>query len=283
VASGPEAIQARVRIDTTTPAEVFRAVTAFFREATPEGQALAGVGVATFGPVDVRDEGSPDYGRIKKTPKAGWAGASWVEGLRELTGGPLVVVDSDVNGAALGEARWGAAKGLGTVVYVTVGTGIGGGILVGGHPVHGLLHPEIGHMRVPREAGDDFAGVCPFHADCLEGLASGPAIAARWGREGKDLPEDHEAWALQADYLASMCVNLALTVSPERIILGGGVMQVPRVFGLVRDRFIERLGGYLDMPEIVEHVDSYIVAPKLGQDAGLMGALALIQGRLAGE
>ncbi|MEM7143572.1 MAG: ROK family protein, partial [Verrucomicrobiota bacterium] len=236
---------------------------------------LAGMGVATFGPVDVRDPGSKDYGRILKTPKAGWEGASWVEALEGLSAGP-VVVDTDVNGAALGEAKWGVAKGLGTVVYVTVGTGIGGGVLVDGRPVHGLMHPEIGHLRVPREKKEreGFEGICPFHGDCLEGMASGPAIAARWGVEGKDLPEDHEAWDLEAGYLAWMCVNLAFAVSPERIILGGGVMQVPRVFGLVRERFRERVAGYLELPEL----DEYIVPPGFGQDAGLIGALALVQG-----
>jgi fructokinase len=171
VATGPDDVRARVRLETTMPDEVFEAVKAFFDGAVPEGESLAGLGVATFGPVDVRDEFSTDYGRIMKTPKAGWAGASWVDAFRDVIRGPIVV-DTDVNGAALGEAKWGAAKGLGSVVYVTVGTGIGGGVLVHGEPVHGLLHPEIGHMRVPRDATvDPFPGVCPFHGDCLEGLA----------------------------------------------------------------------------------------------------------------
>ena len=187
VASGPEDIRRRVRIETTTPEEVFAAAREFFVEATPTGRSLEGLGVATFGPVDVREAGAANYGRILQTPKPGWAGASWVEGLRGVVDG-RIVVDTDVNGGALGEATWGAAKGLGTVVYVTVGTGIGGGVLVDGKPVHGVLHPEIGHMRVPREEGEreGFAGVCRFHGDCLEGLASGPAISARWGIEGEE-------------------------------------------------------------------------------------------------
>ncbi|MEM8954908.1 MAG: ROK family protein [Verrucomicrobiota bacterium] len=272
VGCGEGELLERVRFETTRPEEVFGKVRAFFEGV---GVALAGMGVATFGPVDVRDARSKDYGCILKTPKAGWEGASWVVALEGLSSGP-VVVDTDVNGAALGEAMWGTAKGLGTVVYVTVGTGIGGGVLMEGRPVHGWMHPEVGHMLVPRERGerDGFEGVCPFHGDCLEGMASGTAIAARWGVQGQDLPDDHEAWDLEAGYLASMCANLAFTVSPERIILGGGVMQVPRVFELVRERFRGRVAGYLELPEL----EGYIVPPAFGQDAGLVGALALVRG-----
>jgi fructokinase len=187
-----------------------------------------------------------------------------------------VAFDTDVNGAALGERQWGAARGLDTFVYVTVGTGIGGGGMAGGRLLHGLVHPEMGHMRIPHDlSADPFPGHCPFHRDCLEGLASGPAIEARWGRPARELPPDHPAWGLEAEYLAAMAVNLTTVLSPQRIVLGGGVMEQPQLFPRVRRRVRELLAGYLRSPAILEEIDRYIVPPGLGGRAGVLGALAL--------
>jgi fructokinase len=249
----------------------------FFQKKSQHDGLPAAFAVVTFGPVDLRDPASPGYGAIMKTPKAGWEGAHWLNPLREAFPDRPLFVDTDVNGAAFGELTWGAGQGLSDLIYITVGTGIGGGVIAGGRPVHGLLHPEIGHIRFPRNPDDDFAGVCPFHGDCLEGLASGPALKTRWGQPAESLPSDHPAWSFHADYLARACANLACTVSPQRIILGGGVMQQDFLFPMIRERLLDRLNGYLDVPEITEQIDRYLVPPGLGQDAGLLGAVALAQ------
>ena len=274
VGSGPDDLRAETRIPTTTPEETIGRAIAFLSEQRESHGRLAAVGIASFGPVDL-DPRSPTWGRVTTTPKPGWAQTDLAGPVAAALGAP-VAFDTDVNGAALGEGRWGAARGLDTFVYVTVGTGIGGGGMAGGRLLHGLVHPEIGHMLLPRDpVADPFEGCCPFHGDCLEGLASGPAIAARWGRPAAELPFDHPAWALEAEYLALACVNLTLTLSPECIILGGGVMHQRHLFASIRRRFQERLAGYLRSPAIVEDVDSYIVPPGLGDRAGMLGALAL--------
>jgi fructokinase len=189
-----------------------------------------------------------------------------------------VAIDTDVNVAALGEHRWGAAQDVEDVLYLTVGTGIGGGVLVRGEPLHGLLHPEIGHIPVTHDRqADSFPGICPFHADCLEGLASGPALQARWGQPGEALPDDHPAWALEAQYLALALVTCIYTLSSQRIILGGGVMQRTQLFPLIRSRVRALLGGYLDASAIRARIDDYIVSPALSGNAGVLGALALAQ------
>jgi fructokinase len=194
-----------------------------------------------------------------------------------------VAFDTDVNAAALGEARWGAAQGLDSFVYLTVGTGIGGGGLLGGQLMHGLVHPEIGHLRLPREStADPFPGACPFHGDCLEGLASGPALLARWGLAAEALPEGHPAWALEAQYLALALVNLICTLSPQRIVIGGGVMDQAHLFPLVRQQVAALLNGYLQAEEILERIDAYIVPPGLKGASGRLGALALAE-RLTGR
>jgi fructokinase len=186
--------------------------------------------------------------------------------------------DTDVNGAALGEYRWGAAQGLDTFVYLTIGTGIGGGGMVNGKLMHGLLHPEMGHIRIPHDPDQDpFDGVCPFHGDCLEGLAAGPALEARWGQRAETLPLDHPAWELEANYLASGLVNLICILSPQRIILGGGVMQQASLFPLIRGKVQQLLSDYLKTPTILKHIDEYIVPPRLGDRAGVKGAIALAQ------
>lgn len=183
--------------------------------------------------------------------------------------------DTDVNGAALGEATWGAAQGLDNCLYMTIGTGIGGGALVSGKLVHGMLHPEMGHILVKRHSEDKYEGKCPFHKDCLEGMAAGPAIEARWGVKGHELPLDHVAWDIEAYYIAQGLVNFILTLSPEKIILGGGVMKQSQLFPKIRANVIELLKGYVQTKEILENIDNYIVYPKLGDNAGLLGALAL--------
>lgn len=271
VGLGPDDVRAETRLVTTTPTETIARVVAFFREHAP----IAALGVASFGPVDL-DEHSPTFGSITTTPKPGWQRVDLMGQLRRALDVP-VRMDTDVNAAALAEHRWGAARDVTTLVYVTVGTGIGGGILVNGQPLHGLLHPELGHLRVPHDAADPFAGACPRHADCWEGLASGPALAARWRQPPETLPDAHPAWELEARYLALGLVNVLLTVSPERIVLGGGVMTRTQLYALTRREIVRLLGGYLQSPAVGEEIDRYLVPPALGDRAGVLGALALAQ------
>ncbi len=272
VAAGPDDVRGEERVPTTTPEETIGRAVTFFRSGPP----VAALGVASFGPVDLRP-GSASYGFITTTPKPGWANTNLVGALRAALGVP-VGFDTDVNGAALAEQRWGAGQGADPVVYLTIGTGIGGGIVSGGGTVHGLVHPEIGHTLIPHERqADPFPGVCPYHGDCLEGLASGPALRARWGQAAETLPEDHPAWALEAHYLALAAANLVCTLSPERIIFGGGVMQQPLLLPLVRQQTAELLAGYVQSPVILGGMSDYIVAPGLGNRSGASGAIALAQ------
>jgi fructokinase len=257
---------------TTTPQETIARAAEFFRDRN-----LDGIGIASFGPIDIRHD-SPTLGYITTTPKAGWAHTDLVGTLRATLGIPIVL-ETDVNAAALAEWRWGAAVGLDTFCYVTVGTGIGGGVIVNGELLHGLLHPEIGHMRLPHDqARDPFGGVCPYHGDCLEGLASGEAIRRRWGRPGEEL-DDTAVWELESEYLALGLMNLICTLSPQRIVLGGGVSKHPPLLHLVRDRLRVLLGDYFDTPELTQPdaIDRYVVTPGLGDQAGLLGALELVQ------
>lgn len=240
------------------------------------GRNLHAVGIGSFGPVDL-NPGSPTYGHITSTPKAGWANFDLAGTVRQELSVP-VGFDTDVNAAILGEARWGAAQGLSDAVYLTIGTGVGGGALVHGRVVHGMVHPEMGHLRIPHDLGKDpFPGICPFHGDCLEGLACGPAMQARWSAPAGTLPAEHPAWPLEARYLALGLVNLTVTLSPKRILLGGGVMQQPHLFELIRKEFIQLLNGYVQHPNILERVDEYIVPPLLGSQAGVLGSLVLAE------
>jgi fructokinase len=264
IGSAPDQLRETVVIPTTTPDETIALAADFLAR----GDRLAAVGVGSFGPID------RSTGRITTTPKAGWAGVELVDRLRTRLGLP-VVFDTDVNAAALGEHRWGAAVGLDTFWYVTVGTGIGGGGMVNGRLVHGLLHPEAGHMRIPHDRDrDPFEGVCPFHGDCLEGLASGRALEARWGQRAEEI-DDEQAWALEADYLALGLVNLICAVSPQRIVLGGGVARQPALLPLVRRRVRELAAGYFAAAELGEGLDEYIVPPALDDRAGVLGAIEL--------
>jgi fructokinase len=276
VASDLPRIDTQTAIPTTTPAETLRQAIEFFRRQT---RTPAAVGVASFGPVDI-DPSSAGYGRIGRTPKPGWTGTDVLGPLRAALGVP-VRLDTDVNGAALAEARWGAGRGCRTLVYLTVGTGIGGGALVEGRLLHGLRHPEMGHIRIPHDpALDAFAGACPFHGDCLEGLASGEAIRQRWGQSTETLPPQHPAWELEAGYLAAGLTSIALTLSPERIVLGGGVMQQPQLLPLIRRRFHDLLAGYSVGDMTAAELDRYIVPSTLGGRAGVLGALALARDAL---
>jgi fructokinase len=250
---------------TTTPEETISRVAEFFHARPP----VAAIGIASFGPIDPNTE-SPTFGYITSTPKLGWRNFDFAGAIRGALGKPIAF-DTDVNAAALAESRWGAARGLRNFLYITVGTGLGGGAFIDGRLLHGRLHPEMGHIRVPHDrARDPFPGNCPYHGDCLEGLAAGPAIEARWGQPGRLLPDGHAAWDLEAEYLALGVVSWTCTLSPERVVLGGGVMQRTELFPKVRGRVGELLNGYLQPPEMV--------APELGTRAGVLGALALANG-----
>jgi fructokinase len=275
VGTGPDNVVAETRFPTTTPEESISRAIRFLREQGREHR-LLGVGIASFGPVDP-DPDSPTWGYVTTTPKPGWAQANFAGAVRQALGVP-VGFDTDVNGAALGEHRWGAGRGLHTFVYLTIGTGIGGGGMVNGKLLHGMMHPEMGHMRIPHDwSADPYGGFCPYHGDCWEGLAAGPAIEGRWKAKAEDLPPDHPAWPLEAHYLALGIVSIITVLSPQRILLGGGVMEQPQLFPLVRSRVQEQLNGYIARPEITEAIDSYIVPPELGSRAGVLGAIALAQ------
>jgi fructokinase len=264
IGDGPWGLLDTVTFPTTTPDETIARAAAFFGR---NGE-LTAVGVGSFGPIDV------GRGYITTTPKAGWADTALVAALRHELDVP-VAFDTDVNASALGEQRWGAAEGLDTFCYITVGTGIGGGGMANGRLLHGLLHPEIGHMRIPHDRErDPFEGVCPFHGDCFEGLASGEAMRARWSRPAEEL-DDEAAWELEAEYLALGLVNVICTLSPQRIVLGGGVPKHPTLLPLVRRRVRDLLAGYLDAPELGEEIDAFIVPPALGDRAGVLGAIEL--------
>lgn len=273
IGSGPNDIRAETRFPTTTPDETLGRAIAFFRDHALSAE-LRAIGIATFGPADV-NPASPTFGTITTTPKPHWAQSDMAGVIGRALDLP-VGFDTDVNGAALGEYRWGAAQGLDTFLYLTIGTGVGGGGMVGGTLMHGLLHPEMGHMRLPRDPErDPFSGICPYHGDCLEGLCSGPALEARWGVSAETLPPDHPAWTLQADYLATALMNLVCILSPQRIIMGGGVMEQPHLLPLVRTRLQDALNGYVQSPAILDQIDSYVVPPGLGKRAGVLGAIAL--------
>jgi len=275
VGTGPDDLRAEAVLPTTAPRETIGRAITFFEEQAGIWP-LAAVGVASFGPLDP-DPTSSTFGAITTTPKPGWANVDFAGAVGRALGVP-VGFDTDVNAAALGEHRWGAAQGLDTFIYLTIGTGIGGGGMVNGQLIHGLIHPEMGHVRIPHDwESDPYPGCCPYHGDCLEGLATGPALEGRWGQQGETLPPDHPAWPLEARYLALGLVNIICILSPQRIIMGGGVMQQRALFPLVRREVQALLNGYLQAPAILEQIDDYIVPPGLGDRAGVLGAIALAQ------
>jgi fructokinase len=273
-AIGDEAgdIHAEARFATADPHSTLAAVGRFFSD--HGAQRLTALGVGCFGPLDL-DKSSSRYGFIGNTPKPGWTGVDIAGRLAREFSCP-VGFDTDVNAAALAEHRWGAGRDVSSLVYLTVGTGIGGGAVIEGAPLHGLMHPEVGHIRPRRHPLDaQFAGVCPFHGDCLEGLASGPAIRARSGADLSLLDARHVQWEIQADYLGQLCAHMVLTFSPQRIIMGGGVMSQERLYPALRQRMQHWLGGYIDRGEILGEAARYVVPPALGTRAGVLGGVAL--------
>lgn len=272
IVSGPDDVRDEVRFPTTTPDENIPQIIAYLQkhhQHTP----LTSIGIGSFGPI-VLDRSLPNYGSVAPTTKPYWSNAPVVAPIQQALGIP-VGFDLDVTTAGLGELQWGAGQGLQHLVYYTVGTGIGAGVITNGSPIACLAHPEAGHQRVSRHPEDDFVGGCSFHADCLEGMASGPAIEKRWGVKAHLLPPDHVAWRIQADYLAQAVMNTILFVSPQRVILGGGVMEQLHLFPMIRQRVLERLNGYINLDAILNHIDDYIVPPALGNRAGMLGALVL--------
>lgn len=258
----------RLTIPTRTPEETVPALLQFFR-----GRPLSALGLGSFGPLEL-DPRSPDYGVIQAAPKISWRGFPIWEQFHRALGVPIGL-DTDVNAAALGEAVWGSAQGTACSVYLTVGTGVGLGVIIGGRPHHGMIHPEGGHVPVTRQPDDPLeAGICPFHPSCLEGLASGPAIERRWGRPAQELADREEVWTLEARYLAQALCGYIMTLSPERITLGGGVMHQPRLLPLVRREVERLLGGYMRGRGLAD-LDTYIVSPSLGDDQGVLGGVRL--------
>ncbi len=269
VGTGPDNIRAETRFPTTTPKESIGRAIEFFRKQDE----ITAVGIASFGPIDP-DPTSATFGHITSTPKPGWANIDLAGAIQRALGVP-VGFDTDVNGSALGEWRWGAAQGLDNFIYLTIGTGVGGGGMVNGRLMHGLIHPEMGHIPLPHREGDGYNGRCPYHSDCLEGMASGPAIGERWGKPAQELPPDHPAWELEAHYLAIALHSFICALSPQRIIMGGGVMEQFHLFPLIRQKVQKRLNGYIHSPAILQEIDNYIMPPALGNMAGICGAIEL--------
>jgi fructokinase len=254
-------------IPTTTPEETVPLITAYFRD-----KGIAALGIGCFGPVDL-DRTSDTWGMILDTPKLAWRHYPIAKVLADALHVP-VGFDTDVNGSLLGEVTFGAARGLSDAVYITIGTGIGAGILTNGKLLHGMLHPEAGHILMRPLLGDAYQGKCPYHGTCFEGMASGPAIEERWGKPGRELADRTEVWELEAGYIAQALTSLVMILSPERIILGGGVMHQEQLFPMIRKKTLEAVAGYLNT-ELLKDIDHYIVPASLGDDQGIMGAVQL--------
>lgn len=266
----------RMVVATRSPTETLDEIGQWFEQRHAR-EPLVAVGVASFGPLDFAN-----LAISRSTPKEEWRGISWADTLRHHLGDLPIALDTDTNAAALAEYRWGAAQGRDVVAYLTVGTGIGGGLVVNGRVVHGLLHPEFGHMVISRRVSDDFVGACPAHRDCLEGMASGVAVRERWRLSpGEQLPPDHPAWVLESEYLADAVINTVAITSAEIVILGGGIMNVDGLLERVQRRVRERMNGYLAVPELTTEVAKYVVAPGLGANSGIVGAFELAHATLA--
>ncbi len=268
----------QVSIPTSTPEETMPQIIEYFRGKldVPEGEEkIQAIGVACFGPVDVRPN-SKTYGNILYTPKIPWRNFPMVKTLREALDNIPVGFDTDVNGSLLGEATWGCAKGLTDAVYFTIGTGIGMGAMSGGNLIHGMLHPEAGHIKMAPVPGDEYAGHCPNHGTCFEGMACGPAIEARWGKPGKELRDMPEVWDLEAKYIAQALTSIIYTLSPQKIILGGGVMGQAQLFPLIRKYVLEYINDYIDTKEL-RNINAYITPAALNGNQGIMGALKLAE------
>ena len=273
IGTGPDDLKT-IQFPTTSP-QATLAIAIEFLRGQSRGE-LRAVGIGSFGPIDLHST-SLTFGYVTSTPKAGWQNYNLAGTVRDALAVP-VGFDTDVDAAALGEARWGAAQDLSDSLYLTVGTGIGGGAIINGRVLHGLVHPEMGHIRVPHDlASDPYPGCCPFHGDCLEGLASGPAMQARWRIAAEDLPPDHRGWALEAHYLAHGLANWVLTLSPQPIVLGGGVLRQAQLFTRIRQELAKLLNGYVRAPELTRDLDQYVVPPLLGDRAGVLGGLVLAE------
>ncbi|MCH8611792.1 ROK family protein [Arsenicicoccus dermatophilus] len=275
LAGGPDDLRARTSIPTTEPGATLDAIGAWLREQQDAGERIDALGVAAFGPVCL-DRDDAAYGHITSTPKPGWQDTDVVGALRGHLDVPIAW-DTDVNGAAVGELRWGAGQDVDSLVYLTVGTGIGGGAVLDGRPVHGLLHPEMGHLMVNPHPADDYPGRCPYHGRCVEGMASGPAFADRFGARLETLDPDRQRQAagLAGYYVGQLIAGIVLTLSPHRIVVGGGVPHLAGALEAMRGELVDRLGGYVRRPEILGGAGEYVVAPGLGDDAGVLGAVAL--------
>ncbi|MBR6223418.1 MAG: ROK family protein [Lachnospiraceae bacterium] len=260
-------IYEQISVPTKTPEDTMPAIIDYFKD-----KDIRALGIGCFGPIDV-DKASPSYGHILRTPKLPWIDFDMVGTMKKALGVP-VGFDTDVDGSLLGEVTWGAAKGLSDALYITIGTGVGGGILSGGKVVHGMMHPELGHMKLVKHESDTYEGKCPYHGTCLEGLAAGPAIEARWGKPAKELVDNAEVWELESFYIAQALANLILTLSPKKIILGGGVMHQLQLFPLIRKKVLKELNGYLVTKEL-DDIDSYIIPAGCNDDQGILGAIKL--------
>ncbi|MEH6943248.1 ROK family protein [Bacillus sp. JJ722] len=254
----------RISVETTTPKETMEEVISFFGKFD-----IASIGIGSFGPIDVNEESST-YGSITTTPKLAWRGYPFVAAMKEAFHVP-VGFNTDVNVAALGEVTYGAAAGLDSCLYITIGTGIGAGAVVRGELLKGLSHPEMGHILVRRHPQDTYVGNCPYHKDCLEGLAAGPAIKARWGKRGMDLQNQQEVWEIEGYYIAQALMQYILVLSPKKIIIGGGVMKQKQLFPIIYRHVTKLINHYVELPAGSE----YIVSPKLGDNSGIIGSLIL--------
>ncbi|MEJ2052125.1 MAG: ROK family protein [Calditrichota bacterium] len=273
IGSGPSELQDEIRFETASPRETIRTVISYFEEQHSK-HSLAAIGIGSFGPLDLNPE-SLTSGYILNTPKRSWQKVDLPGQIRKSLNIP-VAFDTDVNAAALGEYEWGAARGLTDFIYLTVGTGIGGGGMINGNLMHGLLHPEMGHILIPHDREKDpYPGHCPYHGDCFEGLAGGPALRDRWGTAAENLGADHPAWDLEAEYLSLALVNYICSISPRKIIIGGGIMKQPELLPRVRSKVKEKLNGYLESDEIMKKIEEFIVPPGLGDHAGIVGAICL--------
>lgn len=259
----------RITFPTESPKTTIEKIINFFKDKNIEQ-----LGIGSFGPIDLNSN-SKTYGFITETPKPLWQNFNFIGELKNKINVPIKF-DTDVNVAALGEMTWGSAQGIDDCLYITIGTGIGGGGIVSNNLIHGMLHPEMGHILLRRHSKDNYIGKCPFHNDCFEGLASGPAIEERWGMKAIELPKDHIAWELEAYYVAQAVVNYILILSPKKIILGGGVMKQKHLFPLIHKNVKNMLNGYIQTSEIISEIENYIIPPKLGDNAGILGAIALV-------
>ena len=258
----------RIQFDTLSPEETIPQIIEFFNK-----HEIKSLGIGSFGPVDI-DPNSPTFGNVTSTPKPGWKDYPFLKTLQAAIDVPMEF-NTDVNAAALVEVMHGAAQDVDSCLYITVGTGVGAGAVFNGQLLQGLSHPEMGHTIVRRHETDNYEGFCPYHSDCLEGLAAGPAIERRWGKKGFELQDQTEVWELESYYLAQALVQFILILSPKRIVMGGGVMKQKQMFPFIQKKVQELLNGYVAVPEILDHIDEYIVPPALGDNAGITGALML--------